>query len=451
MICPKCGQENEQGAPYCTLCYERFWERAPRRSVPTREGEHGAPVRERAPVEHEAPPGTFEIAGRWMLAVGAGIVALAFAARVMLDPVADGSSMAVSATLSLFVSGLVLAWFMLGPLLAAVVAARTVVPVLRGMLGLDPRRSAPATESLTDAARKIITTVCLVVAASMIVQNPEFGIPVLVIVLVGWDSWSRPRSIYERLEQARADRRLKRWLIGYLLVTAVGIVIFPFMLLSQGILGDHRWPYLLGVIAFAIVVALVTVLLYQPRFARRSINEAVLSGLGAMTASPTRFPTSFRVLEEVSIAAGLKEPPGLSVIYRAGVVNAFVIGRLDAHPAVVVTEALADTFDAREQSAVFAHLLASAEVMQEFQDPSLTARPETLDAQAAHMISDPEAVVRALRKAGSSDNRVPLDTWRISLGGIRPFIDTWSENAVSPLVRVAALEDVAGALIRPGT
>jgi heat shock protein HtpX len=80
----------------------------------------------------------------------------------------------------------------------------------------------------------------------------------------------------------------------------------------------------------------------------------VLAVSGARRVDHDQEPRLYNVVEEMTIAAGLGQPPAVYVIEDAAP-NAFATGRDPAHAAITVTRGLLDTMDRDELQGVIAH------------------------------------------------------------------------------------------------
>jgi len=144
-------------------------------------------------------------------------------------------------------------------------------------------------------------------------------------------------------EQIRSNRRAS-WLLMVAVVALLcllGYVIgFAWMGDSSGGLG------LLGVFGIA-AIAWSLVSYYAGA-------GLVLAVSGARRVTHEQEPRLFNVVEEMTVAAGLGEPPAVYVI-EDGALNAFATGRDPAHSSVTVTRGLLDALDRDQLQGVIAH------------------------------------------------------------------------------------------------
>jgi heat shock protein HtpX len=141
-------------------------------------------------------------------------------------------------------------------------------------------------------------------------------------------------------EQIRANRWRTLWLLLLFaaLVGALGLI-----------LGYAFQPSLLVVVgAIGIVYGI---------FSWLSAGSIVAGATGAKPAEKSQYPRLFHVVETVSIAAGLPQPPPIYVVDDPAP-NAFAAGRSPDKAYVCVTTGILNLMDERELEGVIAHELS---------------------------------------------------------------------------------------------
>jgi heat shock protein HtpX len=147
-------------------------------------------------------------------------------------------------------------------------------------------------------------------------------------------------------EQIARNRRASWLLMG--LVVAI-LALFGFVIGYAVVGGSSGGIGLLGV--FGVVAILWSVIGYYAG------DKMVLAVSGAHHVTHDDEPQLCNVVEEVSIAAGLAQPPAVYVIEDPAL-NAFATGRDPQHAAVAVTRGLLQRLDREELQGVLAHELS---------------------------------------------------------------------------------------------
>jgi heat shock protein HtpX len=147
-------------------------------------------------------------------------------------------------------------------------------------------------------------------------------------------------------EQIARNRRAS-WLLMGLIVALLAVLGYVFGLVWIG--GQTGGLGLLGV--FGVVAIVWSVVGYY------SGDKMVLAVSGANRVTHEDEPQLWNVVEEMTIAAGLGQPPAVYVIDDEAL-NAFATGRDPAHAAVAVTRGLMQRLNREELQAVVAHELS---------------------------------------------------------------------------------------------
>jgi heat shock protein HtpX len=141
-------------------------------------------------------------------------------------------------------------------------------------------------------------------------------------------------------EQIRANRWRTLWLL----------VLFALMVgLFGAVLGYAFQPSLLIVVGIVGIVYGI--------FSWLSAGRIVAGATGARPAERSQYPRLFHVVENVSIGAGLPQPPPVYVVDDPAP-NAFAAGRSPDKAYVCVTTGLLNLMDERELEGVIAHELS---------------------------------------------------------------------------------------------
>jgi heat shock protein HtpX len=144
-------------------------------------------------------------------------------------------------------------------------------------------------------------------------------------------------------EQIARNRRAS-WLLAGLVVAILAVLGFAIGYAAIG--GTQGGVGLLGV--FGVVAIAWSLIGYY------SGDKMVLAVSGAHRVTHADEPRLFNVVEEMTIAAGLPQPPAVYVLEDAAP-NAFATGRDPAHASVAVTRGLLKQLDREQLQGVIAH------------------------------------------------------------------------------------------------
>jgi len=144
-------------------------------------------------------------------------------------------------------------------------------------------------------------------------------------------------------EQIARNRRLS-WLLMGVVVALFALVGYVFGLAWTG--EQYGGLGLLGV--FGVVAIAWSIIGYYTG------DKMVLAVSGAHQVTHAEEPRLYNVVEEMTIAAGLGQPPAVYVVEDPAL-NAFATGRDPAHSAVAVTRGLLERLDREELQGVVAH------------------------------------------------------------------------------------------------
>jgi heat shock protein HtpX len=144
-------------------------------------------------------------------------------------------------------------------------------------------------------------------------------------------------------EQIARNRRAS-WLLAGLVVAILAVLGFAIGYAAIG--GTQGGVGLLGV--FGVVAIAWSLVGYY------SGDKMVLAVSGARRVTHADEPRLFNVVEEMTIAAGLPQPPAVYVLEDAAP-NAFATGRDPVHASVAVTRGLLEQLDREQLQGVIAH------------------------------------------------------------------------------------------------
>jgi heat shock protein HtpX len=144
-------------------------------------------------------------------------------------------------------------------------------------------------------------------------------------------------------EQIRRNRRAS-WLLAVLVVAILALLGFAIGYATVG--GTQGGIGLLGV--FGVVAIVWSIVGYY------SGDKMVLAVSGARRVTHAEEPRLFNVVEEMTIAAGLPQPPAVYVLDEASP-NALATGRDPRHASIAVTRGLLDRLDREQLQGVIAH------------------------------------------------------------------------------------------------
>jgi len=146
-------------------------------------------------------------------------------------------------------------------------------------------------------------------------------------------------------DQIRANQRRSRFLLFLMFLLWLGVgASFGVVLLPE-----NQETGILGGMAIGLFLFLVQYFVYAS-----TPETVVLSGWDAKEVSREELPQLHNVVEEMTIAAGLKKPPRVYLIYEDAP-NAFAFGQDEDRACVAVTSGLLDMLNRSELQGVIAH------------------------------------------------------------------------------------------------